>query len=115
MSPLSFLVATLALWRLTHLLNAEAGPWNLLARLRLFAGQSIAGQLLDCFYCLSLWIAAPVALLLHPSGKSALLLWPALSAGAILAERLTSPPSAGIATPITYYEQPEESYVLRTE
>ena len=29
-----FILCTLALWRVTHLLAAEDGPWDLIARLR---------------------------------------------------------------------------------
>ena len=56
-------LATLGVWRLTHLLQAEDGPWDLAVRLRRAAGDGFAGKLLDCFDCLSLWIAAPFALI----------------------------------------------------
>lgn len=58
------LIGALAVWRLTHLLYGEDGPWNLLARLRYFVGQGFWGNLMDCFYCLSLWIALPFGILL---------------------------------------------------
>ena len=51
----------LCAWRITHLLQAEDGPWNLILRLRTLAGKGFPAQLLDCFYCLSLWVAAPLA------------------------------------------------------
>jgi len=83
-------LGVLGVWRLTHLLVAEDGPWEVVIRLRRRAGTGFWGNLLDCFYCLSLWIAAPFALLLGSGWKERLLLWPALSAGAILIERMTS-------------------------
>ena len=83
-------VAILAAWRVTHVLNAEDGPWDSMARLRRAAGDGFFGKLLDCFYCLSLWVAAPLALMAAPNWKEAVLLWPAISAGAILLERATS-------------------------
>ena len=83
-------VGVLVVWRITHLLFAEDGPWDVVIRLRRQAGVGFWGKLLDCFYCLSLWIAAPLALLLASGWAERLLLWPALSAGAILLERLTS-------------------------
>jgi len=83
-------LGALGVWRLTHLLFAEDGPWEVVIRLRRLAGTGFWGILLDCFYCLSLWIAAPFALLLGSGWKERLLLWPALSAGAILIERMTS-------------------------
>ena|SRR5258708_1990316 len=106
-----FLLAVLAVWRITHVLNAEDGPWDLLVHLRKFAGNGFWGSLMDCFYCLSLWIALPFAYWLGEGWKEKLLLWPALSAGSILLERLTNgrkgePPAA------SYIEDPEDSDVV---
>lgn len=83
------LLGILVVWRITHLLYAEDGPWDVLARAREVLGRRLLGGLLDCFYCLSLWIALPVAWLLGSDLEHRLLLWPALSAGAILIERVT--------------------------
>jgi hypothetical protein len=96
----------LCVWRVTHLLYGEDGPWHALARLRQWAGESFWGSLLDCFYCLSLWIAAPFAWLLGQTVAEKLLLWPALSAGAILLERMTSAPEK--VPPIQYFEDAEQ-------
>jgi hypothetical protein len=57
----------LTVWRITHLLQAEDGPWDLSVRLRSSVGIGFWGKLLDCFYCLSLWVAAPLAFLLGES------------------------------------------------
>ena len=54
-----FVLAALATWRVTHLLVAEDGPADVVVRLRRRAGSSWAGDLLDCFYCLSVWVAVP--------------------------------------------------------
>jgi hypothetical protein len=107
-----FLMGALAVWRVTHLLHAEDGPWQLIVRLRCVAGTGFWAELLDCFYCLSLWIAAPVAVLLGASWKERLLIWPALSAAAILLERVTTrqPPA-----PPPYIEEQENSHVLRSQ
>ncbi len=83
------LLSILAVWRITHLLNAEDGPWDIVVRFRRRAGEGFWGQLLDCFYCLSVWIAAPFAIYLGEELGERILLWPALSAGAILLERIT--------------------------
>lgn len=83
------ILGVLAVWRITHLLNAEDGPWDLLFKLRRLAGDGVFGSLLDCFYCLTLWLAAPLAYLLGAGWKHRLLLWPALSGGAILLQKLT--------------------------
>jgi hypothetical protein len=111
------IVGVLAVWRVTHLFSMEDGPWNLLVRLRQFVGRNVFGQLMDCFYCLSLWTGLPFALVIGGSWKERLMLWPALSAGAILCERMTTRnftnPTADVPTP-TYFEDPEEDHVLRT-
>jgi hypothetical protein len=81
-------LGVLSVWRVTHLLNAEDGPWDLVVRLRRRAGNGFWAKLMDCFYCLSLWIAAPAAYFIGSRWFERLLLWLALSAGAILLERL---------------------------
>ena len=86
-----YVLASLAVWRLTHLLNAEDGPWQMLARMRRLAGAGFWGDLLDCFYCLSLWIAAPFAWRLGAAWTERLLSWLAISGAAILLERATAP------------------------
>lgn len=57
-------LAVLAAWRLTHLLAAEDGPFGLVLKLRARLGNSAWGQLMDCPYCVSLWVALPLAVLL---------------------------------------------------
>jgi len=104
------MLGILCVWRVTHLLNAEDGPWDLLVRLRRMAGASFWGSLLDCFYCLSLWIAAPLALVLGEGWKERLLLWPALSGAAILLERATSSRNS---PPPFYVEDQEDHDVLQ--
>jgi hypothetical protein len=99
----------LAVWRITHLLNAEDGPWDLLVRFRRLAGEGVWGSLLDCFYCLSVWVAAPLAYGLGNDWKERFLLWPALSGGAILAERLTANRGRSEPPPAVYYEESEEN------
>jgi len=97
------ILGVLAAWRITHLLNAEDGPWDLLVKLRRLAGNGVFASLLDCFYCLSLWVAAPLAWFLGDGYKQRLLLWPAISAGAILLQKATSRESGGLA--VEYHEE----------
>lgn len=85
-----FVVAALATWRLTHLLVLEDGPFDLLVRLRVVLGR--AGRLLDCFFCLSVWIAAPLALVVTAKPAIWLCVWPALSAIACIVHRALEPP-----------------------
>jgi hypothetical protein len=111
-----FVLGLLTVWRVTHLLQAEDGPWDLVVRLRRLAGSGFWGKLLDCFYCLSLWVAAPVGFLLGQSWWERALLWPSLSAGASLLERVTN--VASRIPPAQYSEdkmEVENHGVLRTE
>src|SRR4051794_24769807 len=85
---LRFIAFALAVWRVTHLLAREDGPWDVVTRLRRWAGAGFWGQLMDCFHCLSLWIAAPAAFLLAARWQEWPLLWLALSGLACLFERL---------------------------
>jgi hypothetical protein len=98
-------VGVLATWRITHLLQAEDGPWSLVVRIRRAAGKSFWGGLLDCFYCLSVWIAAPIAYLIGSDWLEKALMWPALSGAAILLEKATAKPQPPVAK---YLEDPEE-------
>jgi hypothetical protein len=81
-----FALGVLGVWRATHLVHAEHGPWGLLARGRAAAARCGLGELAQCFFCLSLWMAAPVAWWLAPTWPGRVLTWLALSAGAILIE-----------------------------
>lgn len=99
-------IGILAVWRVTHLLHAEDGPWDMFARLRGAVGTGFWGSLLGCFYCLSLTIAVPFAVWIGQGWIERLVLWPALSGGAILVERLTSREAA--PSPAVYYEDHRE-------
>lgn len=105
------LLGILCVWRITHLLQAEDGAWKIFVRVRRAVGNGFWGELLDCFYCLSLWISAPFAYILGESPAEQLLLWPALSAGAILVERATTRDEESLPAP--YIEENEDEHVLR--
>ena len=82
-----FLICGLAVWRLTHLLAAEDGPWDLVVRLRRALGAGFLGRMMDCFNCLSLWASAPFALWVVSGWVERLVAWLALSGAACLANR----------------------------
>lgn len=112
MSPFfSLVLGVLVVWRVTHLFTAEDGPANIFVGLRQTAGSGFWGSLLDCFYCLSLLVAGPVAYILGGGWKERLLLWPALSGGAIILERVTA--RAELKSTLVYGEDQEKEYVLR--
>lgn len=81
-------LGVLACWRVTHLLALEDGPWNAVLHLRQAAGARWWGRMLDCFHCLSLWVAAALAPLIARSLAEGLLVWLGLSGAACLLQRL---------------------------
>lgn len=105
MNVLKILLAALAVWRLTHLLHAEDGPFRVFDRLRGAMRRLRLGELVDCFYCLSLWMAAPFAFWLAAGWVERTVVWLALSAAAILINRFAEPPAESAQT-AQYYEEP---------
>ncbi len=85
-------LAVLATWRITHLLASEDGPLDIIVRIRRRFGVSFAGTLMDCFQCLSFWVAAPVAFFVTRKPAELLFTWLALSGATCLLERLGNEP-----------------------
>lgn len=107
------LLGILSVWRITSLLGREDGPWDFFATLRQKVGAGFFGKMLDCFYCLSLWIAAPFGFLIGETWIERFLLWLAFSAGAIALDRLTN--IGHNRPPALYFEDKEkEDALLRT-
>jgi hypothetical protein len=100
-------VGAAAVWRISHLLHAEDGPWDVFARLRKLVGSGTFGKMLDCFYCVSVWVALPVVLGMSGTWRERILLWPALSGAAILLERATTRPQQNAAWTV-WHEESEE-------
>jgi hypothetical protein len=84
-----FALASLATWRVTHLLAEEDGPADVVVRVRARLGTSFAGELMDCFACMSIWVAAPVSLTVARRARDVPVAWLALSGAACLLERVT--------------------------
>jgi hypothetical protein len=106
----SLIIIVLVVWRVTHLLWGEDGPGDIFVRLRRLFGSSFAGRVLDCFYCLSLWVAAPFAWIAGTTWSERGLLWLSFSAGAILLERATArTPTAPLPPPAQWHEEPLQS------
>ena len=107
----TLLLGVFSVWRISHLLSEESGPERVFTRLRRLFGSGFWGELFGCFYCVSVWVAAPVAILLVHGWKERALLWPALSGGAILLERLSSERIR--INPGVFFEETENQHVLR--
>jgi hypothetical protein len=84
-----FLLAALVTWRLAHMLTREEGPYDVFVRWRSWAGESLVGRALQCFYCTSLWVAAPLAFFVAAWSARAAVVWVALSGAACLLDRAT--------------------------
>lgn len=104
MDNLTIIIAILATWRLSAVLSYETGPFNIFILLREMAGivhdddgkktivpESFFAELLDCVWCTSMWIGGAVAISLFFYPVLVWLLLPfALSAGAIIVEKVTN-------------------------
>ena len=95
----------LAVWRITSLVGSEDGPWDVFAKLRNSVGDGFFAKGLGCFYCLSLWVALPFALVIGESWTEKFFLWLAFSAGAIVIHRVTR--SADTEPAALYFEDKE--------
>jgi len=110
---LRLILGVLGVWRVTHLLHAEFGPWRLLEILRQGVTRILGTRLFDCFYCLSLWVAVPFGWVLGATWSERMLVTFACSGGAILLERLTYPSRlADLPVPPAYVEGKEAEHEL---
>ena len=89
-SALLFILLILTCWRITHLFSKEDGPFNLVYHLRKKAGAGFFGSLLDCFYCVSVWVALPLGIYAGKNWLEKLLYWWSLSGAACLLEQATT-------------------------
>lgn len=85
-----FILLVLATWRLAHLLHKEDGPFDIIFLIRKKAGTGFFGSLLDCFYCISIWVALPLGIWEGNNWWQKLLYWWALSGAACLLEQATT-------------------------
>jgi Protein of unknown function (DUF1360) len=119
MNALKIILAALAVWRLTHLFHVEDGPFRVFGRIRDGVRRLALGELVDCFYCLSLWMATPFAVWLGSDWLERAVLWMALSATAILINRFVEAAEAAenARQAALYYEEPykEEPECLAVE
>ena len=87
MTLLNFIISSLAVWRVTHLIQAEDGPFDLIFKIRKLAGNSFWGSLMDCFYCLSIWVALLPGLYFGITWAEKVLYWLSCSGAAILLQK----------------------------
>jgi hypothetical protein len=107
---LRFLLAALATWRVTHLLANEDGPGDVVFHLRRSLGASWIGGLMDCFACLSFWVAVPAALFVTAQPVTWAVTWLALSGAACLLQRTGE---RDVPDPLAPTEDEGDDHVLR--
>ena len=83
---MEFLLAVLAVWRLSHMLAHEDGPWDVIYRIRKRLGDGQLGRMMDYVGCNSIWVSLPAASYLKPMGENFVLIWLSLSAGTLFLE-----------------------------
>lgn len=86
-----FLLAALAVWRLSFLVARERGPWGVFERLRSRLEGRLLGRLVTCVKCLSVWFAIPFAAFVTRSPLRGVVVWLALSGVASLVDEWTKP------------------------
>ena len=95
-------LGSLAVWRICSLLIYEDGPFTVFAWLRNAVGvkqdeysrnygETFLSKLLCCVWCMSMWVALPLSVLIvSPTisnrALSIILMWLTLSAGAIIVD-----------------------------
>jgi hypothetical protein len=63
MQLMTFVLASLAVYRLSRMLSDEEGPFSVFTKLRgIPKPETWIGRGLACIMCLSVWVALPVAL-----------------------------------------------------
>jgi Protein of unknown function (DUF1360) len=85
-----FVLLSLVTWRISHLLSKEDGPFDIVFIIRKKAGAGFFGSLLDCFYCVSIWVALPFGIWQGTNWYQKLIYWLALSGLACLMEQATT-------------------------
>jgi len=68
MQLMTFVLASLAVYRLSRMLSDEEGPFSVFTKLRgIPKPETWIGRGLACIMCLSVWIALPIALWIDPT------------------------------------------------
>ena len=85
-----YVIFVIVVWRLTHLISSEDGPFDLIIKIRKLAGNTFFGKLMDCFYCLSVWIGLLCAFYITNKLDEIIILTLFYSGASILLEKLTN-------------------------
>jgi hypothetical protein len=88
------IIASLACFRISELITVDDGPGNILLRMRAKLGgyglgedgepETSLGRGIICPWCVGIWIAAGLAVLLFPVGPMIVIYWLAIAGGQAL-------------------------------
>jgi hypothetical protein len=85
-----YFILVIVVWRITHLIASEDGPFEIIFKIRKMFGETFFGKLMDCFYCLSIWVGFVAAFATSYQIKEILLLTFYYSGASILLEKQTN-------------------------
>lgn len=91
MTWLLLVLLTLAVYRVSHMLAYEDGPFDVFARMRGAVGQaSWIGRGLHCVLCLSFWLSLVVFFLLYPvvGVVMGVVAWQAVAGGVLVLHKV---------------------------
>ncbi len=83
-------ISILCVWRITSLLCYEAGPFDILSRLRKAMYKFHLEGLVECFHCMGFWVSILIVLLIFEPGIPSIFEILAVSGGASIIERFIS-------------------------
>ena len=86
-----FVLAALAVWRVSFLVAREDGPWDAFARFRRGVGRGVLEKLFGCVKCVSVWVAIPFTFFVGGGWVERIVVWLALSGVASLIDEWTRP------------------------
>ena len=81
------IICILCVWRLTTLICYEAGPFNLISKMRAVCYRFRLGKLIDCFHCASVWISIIITLCVYVVNSTTFFLVLAIAGGASIIEK----------------------------
>jgi hypothetical protein len=67
MTIFEFIVLAFVVYRVTHLISEEDGPFEIMIKMRVAIGNGFWGTLMDCFFCVSLWVGLLCSFILIPA------------------------------------------------
>jgi hypothetical protein len=95
-----FVVLVFAVYRLSHLIAKDDGPWRFIHGIRelvlnKYGYDSWQADGIHCTLCLSIWFSIPAAFCMKPENiVIGFVYWMAIACGALIIERLTYPLNA---------------------